>query len=149
MELVEVLGWRPGPPPEYRVVFHNPSWTGRLSPPDPDGVWLMEQLILRACPDDPTAIVKLREYDESPRPQKRQRTAEPTESVEAEPTEPVEPAEQAAQVAEATVAERSAAGQPSSAFVGVCWLKAKRQWLAGIRHNSQRRRARSTTSRGG
>ena len=59
MELVEVLGWRQGPPPEYHVVFHNPSWGCRLSPPDPDGVWLMEQLILRACPDDPAAIVLL------------------------------------------------------------------------------------------
>ena len=97
----------------------------------------MEQLILRACPDDPTAIVKLREYDESPRPQKRQRTAEPTESVEVEPMEPVEPAAQAAQAAEATVAQRSAAGQPSSAFVGVGWHKARRQRQATIRHNSK------------
>ena len=59
------------------------------------------------------------------------------EPTNAEPTELVEPAEQAAQAAEATVARRSAAGQPSSAFVGVSWHKASRQWQATIRHNSK------------
>ena len=68
--------------------------------------------------------MRLRENDESPRPQKRRRAAEPVEPTNAEPTELVEPAEQAAQAAEATVARRSAAGQPSSAFVGVSWHKA-------------------------
>ena len=52
--------------------------------------------------------MRLRENDESPRPQKRRRAVEPTESVEVEPTEP-DLAEQAALAAEATVAQRRAA----------------------------------------
>ena len=49
-----------------------------------------------------------------------------------------EPAEQAAQAAEAIVAERRAAGQPSSRFVGVRWDKTNRRWLAEIQHDGRK-----------
>jgi len=64
-----------------------------------------------------------KEYDKSPRPRKKRKTAEPVE--------PAEPAAQAAQAAEAIAAERRAAGQPSSRFVGVRWDKTNRRRVAG------------------
>jgi len=70
--------------------------------------------------------MRLRENAESPTPQKRRRKVEPTES-----------AEQAARVAEATVAERWASGQQSSAFVGVSWSKKDRKWVASIKHDER------------
>ena len=71
----------------------------------------------------------MEEFDASPRPRQRRRTAEPTE--------PTELAEQAARVAEATVAERWASGQQSSAFVGVSWSKKDRKWVASIKHDER------------
>jgi len=70
----------------------------------------MRDHILRACPGDCGAEGLLREFDASPRPAKRRRTAEPTE-----PVEPV------AQASEALVARRRVVGQPSSPFAGVVY----------------------------
>ena len=46
MELVEVLGKDPGPPPTYHVIFRVVADHGRHSCPS----WLTEKLICRACP---------------------------------------------------------------------------------------------------
>ena len=46
MELVEVLGKDPGPPPTYHVIFRVVADHGRHSCPS----WLTEKLIYRACP---------------------------------------------------------------------------------------------------
>eukprot|EP01045_Picozoa_sp_COSAG04_P017471 COSAG04_NODE_1547_length_6397_cov_31.714513_4_plen_353_part_00 len=73
----------------------------------------------------------MEEFDASPRPRQRRRTAEPTE--------PTEPAEQAA--AEASIAQRRAAGQPSSRFAGVSWRSrpaSGRHWQASIKRNSKK-----------
>ena len=97
MELVEVLGKDPGPPPTYHVIFRVVADHGRHSCPS----WLTEKLICRACPPpaDRGAKRLLREYDESAGPPKRRRTAEPTE--------PVEPAAQVAEAAEVRRSEGS------------------------------------------
>ena len=77
MELDEVVGKRPGPPPTYRVIFRVVAAGRRRSPP----TWQPENLILHV---DPNAKRRLREYGKSPRPPKRRRTAEPTEPDPAE-----------------------------------------------------------------
>ena len=137
MELVRVLGKDPGPPPIYHVIFRVVADHGRHSCPS----WLTEKLIYRACPGDPGAEGLLREFDASPRPAKRRRTAEPTEPREpAAPVELVEPVaqvEHVAQVAEATVAKRQVVGQPTSHYIGVSWCKDRRKWQAQIGHNSK------------
>eukprot|EP01045_Picozoa_sp_COSAG04_P008485 COSAG04_NODE_471_length_13830_cov_4.905251_2_plen_199_part_00 len=40
--------------------------------------------------------------------------------------------------AEALVAQRQAAGQPASRYVGVSWFKSERRWRAEIRHEGRR-----------
>ena len=57
--------------------------------------------------------------------------------VELSPAAEAEELSQLVAKAEATVAQRRAAGQPSSPHVGVSWLKRERRWLAQIRHQGQ------------
>ena len=58
----------------------------------------------------------------------------PTEAEVATAEEPAGTDEEVVAAAEATVAQRRAAGQPSSRYVGVSWEKKQRQWMAQIKH---------------
>eukprot|EP01045_Picozoa_sp_COSAG04_P020474 COSAG04_NODE_2100_length_4781_cov_8.111064_3_plen_194_part_00 len=46
--------------------------------------------------------------------------------------------EEAVNAAEAAVAQRKAAGQPTSAYVGVSWHKQTRRWEASITHEGEK-----------